>query len=154
MKILIATDGSECSYQAFRAAIALLPLDAAEVFVAAVTPISALTIDVATAYHAADRTFDDKLYATASVETRQHLHQALELLEAKGIKATKVELRGDPAEELLKLAHRLAPDLVVLGAHGRGPVERLFMGSVSDAVLHQWEGATLVVRGVKSPEVV
>ena len=46
-----------------------------------------------------------------------------------------VVLEGSPAKEITRLAERLPADLVVMGTHGRGGFERLFLGSVAEKVL-------------------
>jgi len=46
-------------------------------------------------------------------------------------------LRGNPAEEILKLAHDVKVDLIVLGTHGRSGISRLLMGSVAEEVMRQ-----------------
>lgn len=48
---------------------------------------------------------------------------------------TPVELVGKPVDEILEFARGHGADLVVAGTHGRGLVERLFVGSVATALL-------------------
>ena len=50
---------------------------------------------------------------------------------------------GDPAEQLLEAAHDA--DLLVLGSHGRGALDRLIMGSVCNRVVRAAACAVLVV---------
>ncbi len=50
---------------------------------------------------------------------------------------------GDPAEELLEVSHDA--DLLLLGSHGRGIVDRLLMGSVCDRVIRSAACPVLVV---------
>lgn len=42
---------------------------------------------------------------------------------------------GDPYENLLKLAQRLHPDLIVMSTHGRTGIAHLVMGSVAEKLL-------------------
>jgi nucleotide-binding universal stress UspA family protein len=52
--------------------------------------------------------------------------------------STGAEIReGRPEDEILKLAAALPAGAVVLGAHGRGAVDRAIVGSVADAVLRK-----------------
>ena len=51
---------------------------------------------------------------------------------------------GDPAEEILRYATRLAIDLIVVGTHGRTGVSRVLLGSVAERV----------VRGARCPVLV
>ncbi|HET8627775.1 MAG TPA: universal stress protein [Thermomicrobiales bacterium] len=56
-------------------------------------------------------------------------------------------VRGRPADAIVALGDDLDADLVVIGCRGLGPVRRLALGSVSEAVVHQATRPTLVVRG-------
>lgn len=53
---------------------------------------------------------------------------------------------GQPVREILDLADEIGADLIIVGSHGRGPVGRLLLGSVSTAVLHAALCPVLVVR--------
>lgn len=44
-------------------------------------------------------------------------------------------LMGSPAEKLLELAKKEKIDLIIMGAHGRKGLERVFFGSVADKVV-------------------
>lgn len=59
-----------------------------------------------------------------------------------GISVKPVELVGTPADELLAFADAHGADLIVVGTHGHGLVERLFVGSVATELLR---GATCSV---------
>jgi nucleotide-binding universal stress UspA family protein len=43
---------------------------------------------------------------------------------------------GDPAQNLVQLAHAEAVDLIVMPTHGHGPIRRSILGSVAAKVLH------------------
>jgi nucleotide-binding universal stress UspA family protein len=55
-------------------------------------------------------------------------------------------LDGDPAREIVRYAHEAAPDLIVMGTHGRTGIERELMGSVADQVLRTAPCSVLVVK--------
>ncbi|SIS74752.1 universal stress protein [Alicyclobacillus vulcanalis] len=59
--------------------------------------------------------------------------------------AFRVE-HGAPAERIVHAADEVGADLVVIGSHGKRMVDRLFVGSVSTAVMHKAKQAVLVVR--------
>lgn len=44
---------------------------------------------------------------------------------------------GDFADEILKKAKDCNADIIVLGTHGRKGIEKIFMGSVAEKVLHK-----------------
>lgn len=52
---------------------------------------------------------------------------------------------GDPADEIVKHAKELEPDLVVVGTHGRSGFERLIIGSVAADVVRNVPSSVLVV---------
>jgi len=53
---------------------------------------------------------------------------------------------GPPAREIVALSGELGADLAILGSRGLGPVRRLVLGSVSEAVAHDARCPTLIVR--------
>ena len=70
-----------------------------------------------------------------------------ERVRAAGFAPEQVEARvvlGEPSHEILAAAARYAADLIVLGSHGAGALERVLIGSVARAVM----------RGASSPVVV
>jgi nucleotide-binding universal stress UspA family protein len=54
---------------------------------------------------------------------------------------------GSPATAIIEKADEWAPDLIVVGSHGRGAVGRLFFGSVSQKVLNEAHCSVRVSRG-------
>jgi len=141
MKILLATDGSPCSWHTLEELRRLVPLAAAEVTVVAVaerpTPLSdPIGFDLANV----------PVMRAAREEAAQALAGFRRTLEAEGIVVHPVQREGDPATEILAVAEALQPDLIALGSHGRGKVLRWVLGSVSQAVVRRWRGPVLVVR--------
>jgi nucleotide-binding universal stress UspA family protein len=53
---------------------------------------------------------------------------------------------GKPATEIVKAAQEWPADLIVIGSHGRGGVQRLLLGSVADGVMRHAKCPVLVVR--------
>jgi nucleotide-binding universal stress UspA family protein len=56
---------------------------------------------------------------------------------------------GKAAREILRVANELDADLIVVGAHARGPVGRMLFGSTSSHVVRQAPCPVLVVRETK-----
>ncbi len=54
---------------------------------------------------------------------------------------------GDPVLTILRLARSRRADLIVMGTHGRTGLERVLMGSVTEAVARQSSVPVLAVRG-------
>jgi len=55
-------------------------------------------------------------------------------------------LEGSPASEVVRYASREAIDLVCMGTHGRGGINRLLLGSVAERVVRASEVPVLTVR--------
>jgi nucleotide-binding universal stress UspA family protein len=79
--------------------------------------------------------------------------QATDLLPAD-LRASciKVQDKQRPHKGLLTTAAAQDADLLVVGARGTGPIQRLLLGSVSHAVARACELPTLIVRGAPSEE--
>jgi nucleotide-binding universal stress UspA family protein len=143
MHVLIATDGSDASIEAARRAAQLLrPADH-------VTLLSVLTEvpgDDAGG-------FEGSVYSAGEQEAlwKQELAEAGEELErtAAALTSTAVDKRievGDVSGTICKVAADLNVDAIVVGSHGRGALERLLLGSVSDQVVRHAPCPVLVIR--------
>src|ERR687894_1980948 len=64
-----------------------------------------------------------------------------------GLVAEAHLVEGRAADEILDLAERIGAGLVVIGSRGLGPVGRIALGSVSEAVIHHSRCPVLVLRG-------
>lgn len=73
---------------------------------------------------------------------------ALERL-AKGIDAKVLQplkvLAGRPAERILAAEKEIAPDVTIVGTHGRHGLDRLMLGSVAERVVRRATGPVIVV---------
>jgi nucleotide-binding universal stress UspA family protein len=68
-----------------------------------------------------------------------------------GVTAQRVALEGDPARNLLEQAAEWKCSLIVMGTHGRQGLERLFVGSTTEAVLRGSSIPVLTVRDGVTP---
>ena len=64
-----------------------------------------------------------------------------------GLVAEAHLVEGRAADEILDLAERIGVGLVVIGSRGLGPVGRIALGSVSEAVINHSRCPVLVLRG-------
>ncbi|MFP4633110.1 MAG: universal stress protein [Halobacteriota archaeon] len=126
-KLLLPTDGSKASFESAEEGF-----DLAEALDADVTVVSVVE----------DALVEDKIYGSppADVErVRQLASDSAEKLadraRERGLEADEVVKAGDPAEEIVELAEDGGFDLVVMGTHGRGGLDRLLLGSVTDKVV-------------------
>ena len=81
-------------------------------------------------------------------QARQRLEAQAHAFAAWGKHAVTECRSGDSAEALLQAAEDEGADLIVVGSHGAGPLERIVLGSVSEQVLHHAACSVLVVKGL------
>jgi nucleotide-binding universal stress UspA family protein len=53
---------------------------------------------------------------------------------------------GSPVEHIINISKSKKFDLIVIGAHGKGLVKELFLGSVSNAILHKSRIPVMIVK--------
>jgi nucleotide-binding universal stress UspA family protein len=81
-------------------------------------------------------------------EARRILETQVDAVEAADCAVDQAHLlRGPPIDAILDLCEELRPGLVIVGSRGLGPVRRMFVGSVSEGVVHHARCPVLVVRG-------
>jgi nucleotide-binding universal stress UspA family protein len=66
--------------------------------------------------------------------------------ETAGVETERTMLEGNPAREIVEHAKRCGADLVCMGTHGRGGLNRLLLGSVAERVVRASEVPVLTVR--------
>ena len=141
MKVLIAYDGSACADAALAdLRRAGLPTEAECKVVSVIEnwlpPPSGLEI--------VEHVDHDQEFLTLALNAAQRI------CEFQPGWAVKAEVSaGSPATVIIEKADEWNPDLIVMGAHGRGALGRLFFGSVSQRVLHE---ANCSVRVARKPE--
>jgi nucleotide-binding universal stress UspA family protein len=63
----------------------------------------------------------------------------------EGVPVTFLVWEGDPGDSILEAARAEDADMIVLGSHGRGPIGRLLLGSVSQYVVRHARMPVVVV---------
>jgi nucleotide-binding universal stress UspA family protein len=63
-----------------------------------------------------------------------------------GLSITEYVLTGGPYVEIVRMAERIAADLIVMGAHGAAGTKPVLMGSVAEQVMRQAPCSVLTVR--------
>ncbi len=58
----------------------------------------------------------------------------------------RVHRHGQPTEEILRTSEAIGPGLIVMGSHGRTGLQRLLLGSVTEAVVRRSATPVLVVQ--------
>ena len=139
--IVLATDGSPSAAEATLRAVEL-----ARALEATLVAVSVEHVTVpAYGYYG----YADVVTELAKMEY-EHVDETLARAKAvateAGIRCELVHATGAISEEICAVAATHGARLIVVGAHGWGPVRRLLHGSVSSAVLHEAPCPVLVVR--------
>jgi nucleotide-binding universal stress UspA family protein len=135
-KVLLATDGSKDATLAARAAADVCQGSGAELHVVHVW------FNVPTARLRPFMRHELKKLG------EELLEEGVNRVEESGGRLTDAHLvEGRAADEILDLTGRIGADLVVIGSRGLGPVGRIALGSVSEAVIHHSRSPVLVLRG-------
>jgi len=140
-KILLATDGSECSNIAAEHAIRIAEQNDAELIVLTVTeiyPVAELPVEELTRKVI-------KLFREESERALKHVKERIEEKES-GLKFTLKSVEGKAADSILKVAEDEDADLIVVGFSGKHALERFIMGSVSERVVRNSKVPVLVVH--------
>jgi nucleotide-binding universal stress UspA family protein len=84
----------------------------------------------------------------SSKEMKKTLDDAKLRAAKKGIKLISKALSGDPGYDIARFANnkKNGIDLIVIGARGRSSAKELFLGSISNYVLHKSKKPVLVVK--------
>jgi len=59
---------------------------------------------------------------------------------------SKVIPGGDPGYDIVKFSNKIKADMIVVGARGLNPLKEMFLGSVSNYVLHKSKIPVLIVK--------
>jgi len=130
-KILCPTDFSVFSSRALRHAVSLARQFGAGLKVAHVIPRPSPY--AAPPFYPAVIAVDPRTRELAEAEIKSFIAPAVE---ARVPVETEIR-EGDAWREILAMAEELPADLVVMGTHGRGGFERLFLGSVAEKLLRR-----------------
>ena len=139
-RVLLATDGSKDAMLATRVATDLSRRTGAQIHVAH-----------AWRHHAQGFGYPTVVWTDYSYiyerEARRLLEAQVDSIESAGVVAEPHLLNGPPIDAILDLCDELRPGLVIMGSRGLGPVGRIFVGSVSEGVVHHARCPVLVARG-------
>ena len=139
--ILVAVDGSDLAREAAATALGLLGPDHTRELVAAVSPHDGPDAGVL------GRLDRPLLSAEVIADHRRDAEaHALDVGRALDLTGEVRVVTGEPGPVICETAAQVGADLVVVGSHGRGSVERVLLGSVSRHVLEHAPCPVLVHR--------
>ena len=133
-KILFPTDGSKTANAALDFAIDIAKQEKGRIMVVFV----------------ADTTTDAYKAKKALIKAagKKILEETEKKLEKKRIKVQTKLLEGNPKKEIVKAAKKLKADMIIMGTHGIGVLERTILGSVADAVVRSCHCPVVLVPHV------
>jgi nucleotide-binding universal stress UspA family protein len=149
--VLVATDGSAQSLDAARFLRTLVPpRSLSRITVLAVVRSLASTPFFAEAEAVGVFPFPgealEELEESASAAAEQAARHVLEEIADLAHESQIMIRRGSASEEIVHAAEELRANLIVMGSRGWGAVRSVFLGSVSERVLHSAHCPVLVVR--------
>ncbi len=147
MKILLATDASAHSDRAIDAVARQHFADDSEIYVVCVVEH---IVPMAYGMGVVDTTTYDAMEREANDLAQSTIERAAARLRSSGETArftiTTSVLSGSPKHVILNTAESWGADLIVVGSHGYGAVDRFLLGSVSQAVALHAKCSVLIVR--------
>src|SRR5512139_747191 len=127
MKVLVAYDGSRPSKKALDKAAELAEKFKGDLLLLTVTePVCPVGYT--------SESDCEKMEQILNAETEALLGDIRKELEKKALKVKTIVRRGNPADEIAKLADKEGADVVVVGSHGRHGAKKFLLGSVSSRV--------------------
>jgi nucleotide-binding universal stress UspA family protein len=137
-RIVVPTDFSDCSEEAWRLArrVAAAGGELVLLHVLSEAPLyrESLTTDVHAVYDGARR------WAETALEER------VAAARTEGLSARAALRSGVAYREIVALATDERADLIVIGTHGRGGMDRALLGSVADRVVRLAPCAVMTIR--------
>ena len=143
MRILLAVDGSEQSYDAARGLEYLAPAEQVIALHVLDIPVPAYPTMVPEAVRDLRTAVEPRMRE----EGERIVNQVFSILPRDIGKVSRHIESGSPAELIVTIAGEERIDLIVLGARGVGPVHELVLGSVSHRVLTHAPCPALIVKG-------
>jgi len=138
-RILVPTDGSDCSLRAAELAIRLAKVFEAEILVIYVIDTVILNeITRGVEKGAVEKELKEK--------GQRYLDYIVKQAEKEGLKAKSVLTKGEPHDQIVRHARNHKADLIVMGTYGRRGAERILIGSVAERVIEYAPCPVLVVR--------
>jgi nucleotide-binding universal stress UspA family protein len=147
MKILLAIDGSKCSTAAVEALIGQYRPQETEVMVLNV--VESVRLMPVSYVFGTGPVFPEN-YSAIAKEWREEgeklVSDVAERLRAAGFTTSTIVDEGDARERILDCAEKWRPDVILLGSHGWRGLDRLLLGSVSEAIARHASCSVEIIR--------
>ncbi len=153
MKVVVALDGSPEAFLGARW-VANLPLSAVdEVLVTSIVERPVLLGAWGYVQAPAMAEAYAEAWELSKHEARRVVESGAAVCAGSGCTVRTIVREGHPTSELTALVGEVGADLIMVGPHGRGRLESILLGSVSQSLLHAMPTSILVAREpVRAPE--
>jgi|DewCreStandDraft_5_1066085.scaffolds.fasta_scaffold00558_5 nucleotide-binding universal stress UspA family protein len=147
-KLLVPLDGTDAAARALPYAVELARRFDAALVLVDVVPTRDTTL--ALAADIASGAMTDPALIAAEVSAREtaargYITAVAEELAAQGVQVAAVVAQGAEGRGVVDVARREGVDLIVMAAHGHGPLGRLVFGNVTEDVIHHSPAPVLVI---------
>jgi nucleotide-binding universal stress UspA family protein len=150
MKILVCTDGSESSKKAYKKAAEIA--EGCQASELAIIHGHQSKFQLATTLGGRSYTVTEeekeiirRLFEEEKQDRNKLLEEAREFFEGKGLKARTILKEGHPAHTIVEVASAEGFDMIIIGSRGLGGLKKMFLGSVSNSVLHDAHDCSVLV---------
>jgi len=150
MKILVCVDGSKQSMKAVEEAVKIA--GGCNVNEVTIIHVCETKLDWSGIPYEGSVTREDMERFRKSLEQCNYennekvVSAAKEIFEKNNIRVNAIFKEGHPAQAITDVANEEGYDMIVIGSRGLGGLKKLFLGSVSNAVLHEAKTNVLVVK--------
>jgi nucleotide-binding universal stress UspA family protein len=158
-KILVAIDESDTHRTVFESALTLAKVTNAHLILMHVLSLNnpnTLALPMFSGYYP---TVNEELVKQLQAEQQALTNRGIELLQSlvdeamtAGVTAKYMHITGDPSHLICATANDLGVDLIAIGRRGRSGLRELFLGSVSNYVVHHAPCSVLVIQSQAEPE--
>lgn len=133
-KILLAIDGSTNSLKAAEEVSRMAgPLQAEVTIISVIKDIPVARMP-------------DEIHKTIESNTEKMLEEARDFLKERGVESKVLTYHGDPGNIICEVAEKDGYNLIAMGSSGLGSIGELFLGSVSNKVVHHAKTSVIIVK--------
>lgn len=144
-RILVGYDDGALSQKALEAAIEMAGNTKAEIYIASALDIP-LMISAPGMPPLDNVTFNKYLYDNTLLFFENLHEKAAARVKEKGLAVTTKIMEGNPGKSLVEYAEKINADIIAVGSNNKGVLDRFFLGSVSNYVIHHAKGMVLLVK--------
>ncbi|MEP7341684.1 MAG: universal stress protein [Acidobacteriota bacterium] len=151
MKILVAVDGSEYGLAAVEEAARMPWPEGSLIRIVSVAELPTTALAWGMPMSSGTNEEWEKLFEDRTGENVAQAMARFGEIAGTQVEATAKTLKGDPKAAILDEARHWGADLIVVGTHGYGTFERIWLGSVSRAIASNADCAVRIVRRPNVP---